>query len=97
MDGPPTWAAELLVAFRRGRLSADELWCVVLDCHALTDPAPVVDLVLRSHAAWLAALAASAPTAPPTLPTLVPAHSDPPNEAELFVLDETADELSIPA
>lgn len=78
---PPTWATGLMTAFRSGRLSADELWCVVLDCHGLPDPRPVVELVLRSHAAL-----AEAPEAP-----------DLANEAELFVLDEAADELSIPA
>ena len=94
MHGPPsTWAADLLAAFRMGRLSAEELWCVVLDCHGLSDPAPVVDLVLRSHAALLA----PALGLPPGPPALVQAPADPQSEAELFVLDEAADDLSIPA
>ena len=96
MDGSSsTWAADLLAAFRAGRLSAEELWSVVLDCHALSDPAPVVHLVLRSHAAYLA---------PPVIvPAMVASSAsiqgpvDPANEGELFVLDEAGDDLSIPA
>ena len=96
MDGSSsTWAADLLAAFRAGRLSAEELWSVVLDCHALIDPAPVVHLVLRSHAACLApAEPVPAVVAPSATP---PAPADPANEGELFVLDEAGDDLSIPA
>ena len=83
MVGTPTWAADLLAAFRAGLLSADELWCVVLDCHGLSDPAPVVGLVLRSHAAL------SVVPHPPLVELT--------NEVELFVLDETSEGLSISA
>lgn len=112
MDGVScTWAADLLAAFRAGRLSAEEMWCVVLDCHGLVDPRPVVELVLRSHAA----LASAAPhPASSSRPLIAPAPSDPvsaapeptadqlwsgdhANEAEVFVLDEAVDDLSIPA
>jgi hypothetical protein len=101
MDGSSsTWAADLLAAFRAGRLSADELWSVVLDCHALSDPAPVVQLVLRSHAACLAPTAVfptegiPAVVPPPAAPA---APADLASEGELFVLDEACDDLSIPA
>ena len=91
-----TWAAELMQAFRAGRLSADELWCVVLDCHALADPAAVVGLVLRSHAAL------GAPTEPAPVTAASTASdpgraSEPMTEAELFVLDGADEDLSIPA
>ena len=92
MDGSSsTWAADLLAAFRAGRLSAEELWSVVLDCHALSDPAPVVQLVLRSHAACLA------PTVVVPSPAAPAAPADLASEGELFVLDEACDDLSIPA
>lgn len=102
MDGvSSTWAAALLAAFRAGRLSAEELWSVVLDCHGLADPRPVVELVLRSHAA----LAAAAPMTVSSAREVAPAPpstdaadgGDPANEAEVFVLDEAVDDLSIPA
>ena len=112
MDGVScTWAADLLAAFRAGRLSAEEMWCVVLDCHGLVDPRPVVELVLRSHAALASAaphpsassrpLAAAVPldrvNAAPE-PAADPLWSgDGANEAEVFVLDEAIDDLSIPA
>jgi hypothetical protein len=98
MDGSPaTWVADLIASFRAGRLSAEELWCVVLDCHGLADPAPVVRLVLRSHAALTGDREAEPLAAVPPAPAPAPVAIEPANEGEVFVLDDSIDELSIPA
>jgi hypothetical protein len=49
-----SWAGRLFSAFAQGELGADELWTLVLDCHAAPDPDRLLARVLDSYGELLA-------------------------------------------